>query len=328
MRPLNCPVCARRVHFENSRCMGCGADFGFDPGSLTMRALGPGVVACGNRHSAALCNWLLEAGDPGPLCVSCRLTRTIPDLYTAGAGPRWAHVEQAKRRLVYALLRLGLRSVATGLVYDLLGDPQARAGGPPSVVTGHAAGVITLNLEEADPGYRERTRQAMDESYRTVLGHLRHETGHFLFTTLVAPYPQRLEGFRALFGDERTDYGAALERHYARDPATVDAIRFVTPYAASHPHEDWAETVSHLLHMLEVVESATSLAVTDAGSGDPYGEPDAAALVDRFVPVSAALNELNRAMGLPDAYPFVLTKPVVEKLDFALAAARAVAGRC
>jgi hypothetical protein len=321
VRRLSCPACGRRVHFENSRCLGCGAEFGFEPAALAMRPVGE-APACGNRTSAAVCNWLLAPGDTGLLCRACRLTRTIPDLTTPGAGTRWAHVEQAKRRLVYALLRLGLGDVVDGLVFDLLGDPQARAGGPPSVVTGHAAGVITLNLEEADPGYRERTRQALDESYRTVLGHLRHESGHYLFGALVLPDADRLAAFRARFGDERADYGAALAAHYDRDPGCVDTVHYVTPYAASHPHEDWAETVSHLLHLLEVVESAASLEVTDAGHGDPYVDDDAATLVERFAPVSAALNELNRAMGLPDAYPFVLSRPVVAKLEFVLRALR------
>jgi hypothetical protein len=180
---------------------------------------------------------------------------------------------------------------------------------------------VTLNLEEADPAYRERARSALDEPYRTVLGHLRHESGHFFWPWLVARHPQRLERFRTLFGDERADYGAALARHHEQGPPADWPRTHISAYATSHPWEDWAETFAQLLHVLDTLESAHALGVEadveDAGPlEDPYVERDGRRLVLRFAPVGAALNELNRAMGLADAYPFVCPPPAAEKLAF------------
>ncbi|MDZ7826209.1 MAG: zinc-ribbon domain-containing protein [Gammaproteobacteria bacterium] len=80
MRRLECPNCGQRVFFENFRCIACGREFGFDPVELRMALLDPDRIACAQRRGPVSCNWLLARGEPGPLCRSCRLTRTLPDL--------------------------------------------------------------------------------------------------------------------------------------------------------------------------------------------------------------------------------------------------------
>ena len=320
MRRLECPSCGQRVFFENFRCLACGQAFGFDPLRLCMAPLGPSGMACAHREGTVSCNWLLPRGEQGPLCRSCRLTRTLPDLSAPGSAENLRVIEQDKRRLLHGLIRLGLEPISGDMRFDILADPQAMAGGPPTIPMGHQNDLITLNLAEADPGYRERTRTELDESYRTVLGHLRHESGHYFWSRLVAADGDGLARFRELFGDERSDYGAALARHYARGGTGFDQERFVSAYAGSHPLEDWAESWAHLLHVLDTLESARSMHLRDDETGkrmpDPYAEPDMRVLLQRFSRLTLLLNELNRALGLADAYPFVLGDGVVAKLAF------------
>lgn len=316
---LACPHCGQRVFFENSRCLRCQHEFGFDPDAQGMRLL-EGARPCSQRGGPVACNWLLTGSEAGALCRSCQLTRTIPDLSQPDAQLRLQAVEQAKRRVVHALDRLGLRELASGMTFDVLADPQALAGGPPTVPMGHAQGVITLNLEEADPGYRARTRVELDESYRTVLGHIRHETGHFFWPRLIGDHPDRLAAFRERFGDDRIDYGRALTRHYARTDASYDTLSYVSAYAGSHPLEDWAETWAHLMHILDTLESSIAIGMVDEDAEDPRADPylqrDAGPLLDRFRRLAAMLNELNRALGQDDAYPFVLGEGARAKLGF------------
>ena len=214
---------------------------------------------CQNRSLANACNFALPGHDPGPLCVSCRQTRVLPDLSQPGNLGRWYRIEVAKRRLFFTLAQLGL----------VEGDPAAgRDQGPhyrfladtpdQPVLTGHAEGVITLNIAEADDDERERRRLTLHEPYRTLLGHLRHESGHYFWDALLRDAPA-LAGFRALFGDERADYGQALQAHYARGGAIPDwQATHVSAYATAHPWEDWAETWAHYLHMVDLVETAES----------------------------------------------------------------------
>ena len=129
---------------------------------------------------------------------------------------------------------------------------------------GHRSGEITLDLDEADPASRERIRATLGEHYRTPLGHIRHELGHFVWLKLVASDPDRLGDFRALFGDERTDYVAALDSHYGRfdDGAWRDA--HASFYASSHPWEDFAESWAQLMHVHDVVETGAEWGVVTA----------------------------------------------------------------
>jgi hypothetical protein len=276
------------------------------------------VVAVGGRPrcanaAVAACNWLADA--PGELCACCVLTRTRPADDDPAGLERFAIAEAAKRRLLFELGELALPT--QGLSFDLL---SARDG---PVTTGHADGVVTLDLAEADAASREQRRTELDEPYRTVLGHLRHEVGHFYFTVLVPDGPVRARA-SALFGDERADYQEALDRHYRMGPPADWAERFVSAYATMHPAEDWAETFAHYLHIRDALQTAASYGVMVAGpdavplpqlEADPPAEPDSfAEIVAHWLPLTYALNAINRSMGHDDLYPFVLSPVVMDKL--------------
>ena len=94
-----------------------------------------------------------------------------------------------------------------------------------------------------------------------MLGHLRHEIGHYYQPLLVTDW----ERCRELFGDDREDYGAAMERHYASGPPADWPERFVSAYATMHPWEDWAETFAHYLHIRDVLQTAVAYGVTVSG---------------------------------------------------------------
>ena len=335
-------ACGQPIFFGNSRCLACGRELGFEPGALTMVVLEPGQTRWQRCENAARCgcNWLLapaEAPHHQGLCRACRLNHTIPDLDEGDNAVLWGRIEVAKRRLVSQLLALGLpvRSRVTedpqrGVMFDFL---RRKPGGPP-VTTGHADGLVTLDIEEADDVTRERLRDALAEPYRTLLGHLRHEIGHYYWQRLVARDGGGeggwLQPFRVRFGDERVDYAAALERHYREGPAAGWEGRCVSAYASSHPWEDWAETFAHYLHMLDTLDTALSfgLEADDVDTGfKPYGaevldapsDPDAErflGFVNAWLSISALMNELARSMGQPDFYPFVLSAPAVAKLHF------------
>ncbi len=289
-------------------------------------AFGP-LRRCANYVHEGVCNWLLADGatDAGPtgvepthagetdeLCRACRLNHVIPNLEEPKNRSLWLEVERAKRRLIYSLDALGLPVLAKsddperGLSFDIKqSSPEER------VLTGHADGLITLNLSEADAAERERMRLAMQERYRTLLGHFRHEIGHYYWDRLVADAGQH-EAFRALFGDERADYAAALKAHYATAPHSGYAERFISDYAASHPWEDFAETFAHYLHLVDTLETAEQYGFASASPAAADFED----LMSEWYQLTIALNALNRSMGQPDAYPFAITPIVKLKLAF------------
>ncbi len=301
----------------------------------------PRYRRCSNLDTAAGCNWLVAEFDPhaGPLalCRCCRLTRTLPDLSVSQNALWWNRIELAKRRLVSTLIGLQLpvqskmgEDPARGFVFDLL---RAAPGGPP-VVTGHDDGVITIDVEEADDATREHRRGHLGEPYRTLLGHLRHETGHYYWQRLVEE-GGLLEPWRSLFGDERLDYLAALQQHYVSGPPGNWGEYFVSAYASCHPWEDWAETWAHYLHMVDTLDTARSFGLdgervelhyerfSAETVADPSQHPDAAAAGDNFffilnswMELTGVLNELSHSMGVHDFYPFVLSAPAVLKLRF------------
>jgi hypothetical protein len=342
MKAFHCDQCGNVLFFENTRCVKCDATLGFLPDVLDLSALEPAgdgawrghspaakdrvYRSCRNQTEFQVCNWLVPAADKTELCPSCRLNEIVPDLSLPPNQAHWHKLESAKRRLLYTLMHLGLPiSVKSEppLRFRFLADPP----NGPQVITGHSQGVITMNIAEADDVYREQQRVNFHEPFRTLLGHFRHESAHYYWDQLIAATPQ-LEAFRRLFGDERQDYAAGLNTYYKSGPPADWQLRHVSAYASAHPWEDWAETWAHYLHIQDTVETAASFGLrlkpshSDAAAlcADPQRVAEAERRFDRilreWLPVTSALNELNRGMGLPDVYPFVLTEAAIAKLRF------------
>jgi hypothetical protein len=317
---FSCPNCDQLVFFENTACLRCGQKLGFDQDKLTLVATTEDTPHCANQ-SVATCNWLVPA--PGDLCRSCRLTRTRPADGDTAAMAEFAETEAAKRRLVYQLLDLGLPLESwadrpNGLGYDLLSSNGT------DVIIGHENGIITIDLAETDDPTREQVRQDMGEAYRTMLGHLRHETGHYYWYVLVEE-PGLADPFRELFGDERADYQESINRHYAQGAPAGWAQEYVSAYATMHPWEDFAETFAHYLHIRDTLQTAASYGMRidvphgDDLTADPEVEVDHepfSAILDDWLPLTYALNAVSRSMGNDDLYPFVLSPTVVRKLTW------------
>lgn len=340
MQQFRCTACHSKVFFENVLCLTCGSALGFDEDTMSIvtlqsseleqagyrRARSPrGAVLyyCSN-NAHGVCNWLTSDGSPGRLCRGCRLNRTIPNLSEPGNLQAWRDLEQAKKRLLYSLLRLNLSfddaaGVSQPLTFDFVADSM----------TGHLDGVVTIDVNETDAVKRERQRQQFQEPYRTLLGHARHESGHFFWPALVER-PGRLDEFRRLFGDERADYGAALAQHYEAGPPGDWHERHLSAYASSHPWEDWAETWAHYLHMVEAIDTAEAEGFAPRPAGfrwsalwsirgarpDSYGATSFKSLLERWIPLTLSLNNLSRSLGHLDFYPFVIPEPACRKLDF------------
>lgn len=323
--------CSARVFFENTRCLNCNRELGFLPdlGVLSalepeangvFRAEGRAYFKCSNNVEHGVCNWLVPQGVDEKFCRACRLNNVIPDLSNAENRRLWGEVEQAKRRLIYTLNRLGLPILSKmqdperGLAFDIKADT-----GSARVLTGHADGLITLNLAEADSVVREEMRVQLKERYRTLLGHFRHEVGHYYWERLVRDAGgERLIQFRERFGDERADYAQALERHYALATSSASSDATISHYAAAHPWEDWAETFAHYLHMIDTLETAFHFGFTADLSvkSSVTNLSDFDALISEWSELTVALNALNRSMGLQDAYPFAISPTVRSKLAF------------
>ena len=311
MQVFSCPVCGSPVYFHNLACR-CGQAVAFDPERQAMRI---DLPFCSHRDDIS-CNWVAETGG---FCRSCAMTVIVPDLREADNLPLWDRTEQAKRWMLANLSRwgwFGQSDTGPRPVFRLLSE--VTAAGDARVVMGHANGTITINVTEASEPVRAHRQEKMGELYRTMIGHMRHEMAHFLFLRLSGK-DGFLPGFRALFGDERADYGQALRAHYA-NPAPPDEDH-ITSYARSHPHEDWAETIAHLLHLVDFLDSATLTRLTlpdgPAPGYDAYAETETERLLTSAIALSIAVNHVNRALDLPDLYPFVLGQGVRKKLAFA-----------
>lgn len=344
MKLFECQSCGNPVHFENAACVACGARLGYLPTENRMVSLAPDGSAfrsiarpkrrflfCANA-AHDVCNWLVpEGGDA--FCPACRFNRTVPDLRASRNLDLWRRIEVAKRYVFYSILRWRLpvqdrlENPQHGLAFDFLANNQA-AQGRDTVMTGHDNGIITLNIAEADDAERERRRTSMNEPYRTLIGHFRHELGHYFWDEIVAPDAQALWRCRAVFGDERQDYRQALQRHYAQGAPANWQDAYISTYATAHPWEDFAETWAHYFHITDALETAAAFGIrvrpdlkeaadlAVSVNFDPYAARSASDLVAAWVPLTVALNSVNRSMGQRDLYPFVLSPPVMEKLDF------------
>lgn len=347
MKLFYCQNCDQLLYFENTRCERCQLALGYLPALCELSALEPlpgGAYRalanpggeyryCANERHAA-CNWMVAADGPQQLCAACRLNRTVPNLHDRTQLARWRELEAVKRRLVYSLLRLELPIVSkrddpdAGLAFDFLENVSDGANVQGRVMTGHANGLITIDTAEADPAERERRRVDLAEPYRTLPGHMRHEIGHYYWERLFQT-ENDLTAFRDVFGDERADYGKALQRYYADGPAENWRDRFVSAYAGAHPWEDWAETWAHCLHIIDATETALvfglapqhwmdASAAPPAVPADPFDTAaDFDAVLASWLPITFAVNSLNRSMGQPDLYPFVLSAGARRKLRFA-----------
>lgn len=275
------------------------------------------------------CNWLIPSDSNFTFCVACDLNRTIPPLDNITNKDCWDKIEISKHRLIYALIRLNLpikkkiENSIEGIAFDFMADlsPEEK------VMTGHDGGVITLNINEADEAERTKHKLDLGERYRTLLGHFRHEIGHYYWDVLIQNSPH-LIAFRNLFGDESFDYDLALANYYASTPITNWQEQFISIYASSHPWEDWAESWAHYMHVMDTLETAYSFGVelnttklnlnnTEGRiTVDPYTVSDFKRLFNMWVPLTFAVNNLNRSMGYSDFYPFVISNKIVEKLSF------------
>jgi hypothetical protein len=348
MRLFSCQSCGNTVFFENVRCTQCQHALAFLPDQRRVSAIEPvegeaGVYValakgkpdkkapryrlCQNSIDHGVCNWAVRADDDNPLCKACRLNDVIPDLSQPKNLQAWASLEHGKRRLFYTLTELGLpiesrEQRPTGLQFLFMEDTPDGT----KVFTGHNEGIVTININEADDPFREKLRKEMGEGYRTVLGHFRHEIGHYFWDRLVKDSPW-LNVYRLRFGDETADYQEAVQKHYSNPPPADWPLYFVSSYATMHPWEDWAETWAHYLHMVDTLGTSRSWGLvlkprTTDGSSDQgltarsLDFEDFDDLLKGWVPLTVALNSLNRSMGLIDPYPFVLSETVIDKLRF------------
>ncbi|TCV76350.1 putative zinc-binding metallopeptidase [Neorhizobium sp. S3-V5DH] len=344
MRLYDCDHCGQPIHFDNRSCVNCGHRLAFVPEMLAMHALAEDedgtwhlvarperkVRLCANT-ALDVCNWTVAAEEVHPFCPACRHNRLVPDASTEVGLNQWRRISQAQRHLFYSLMRWNLPRTTrqedpeNGLVFDFLVDEVREDGTIVPAMTGHEDGLIAIRAAEADDVTREQVRVSMNEPYRTLLGHFRHEIGHYMWDKLVRD-GARLAEFREVFGDETADYGEALKRNYEEGPPPDWQEKFISTYASSHPWEDFAETFAHYLHIVDTLETARAYGISIEPrrhqelaaevAFNPYKAESSEQLVAAWVPLSLAINGIHRSMGVPDLYPFILTPSVVTKLEF------------
>lgn len=338
MKIFQCGHCDHSLYFESYKCENCGHLSGYrdqDHRMLTFNPQGETLISdreqieykyCKNKEHE-VCNWLVEKSDPQNYCRACQLNRTIPNLSAKKNFKKWRNLEIAKHRLVYQLQKIGLdlpskKNNENGLCFDFV----ARHNNP-KLMTGHANGVITILLREADSVLREQTRLELLEPYRTLIGHLRHEVGHYFWDRLVITDDKILAEFRDIFGNEQHNYSNALQQYYQKGADSNWQETYISKYATSHAWEDWAETWAHYLHIMDMVETAYFFGIDvnplSASKDmklkvafDPYTKDDFDEIIQTAVPLSFAVNNINRAMGVPEVYPFVINQVVVGKMKF------------
>ncbi|MET0954163.1 MAG: putative zinc-binding metallopeptidase [Aeromicrobium sp.] len=320
MKAFSCRVCGNSLFFENSICVTCKTNLGFsraekaivpvDNKGQYVDADGDIWHVCRNLNLSG-CTWLTEF--PGGHCFSCGLTRTRPSDADLVGLREYKVAEEAKRRLVVELDTLGFPIVPrsqdeeNGLAFDLLSSVDE------DVTTGHDSGIITLDLAESDDAHREKVRVDLDEPYRTMLGHFRHEIGHYIEWQHVRG--DLIGTARELFGNEEESYADAIQRHYSEGPPAGWEQQFISMYATMHPFEDFAETFAHYMHICDTIETASAFGLATVASPQDFTS-FRDLVVGVWVPLSIALNQINRSMGKGALYPFVIPAPVLAKLQF------------
>jgi hypothetical protein len=320
VKAFSCRVCGNALYFENSICVSCGTKLGFsrdEKAIVPVDGEGRYVDASGDtwhlcrNFSVVGCTWL--ADEPDAFCFSCGLTRTRPSDDDAVGMREYKVAEEAKRRLVVELDTLGFPIVPrtedeeNGLAFDLLSSVDEH------VTTGHASGIITLDLAEGDDAHREKVRVRLEEPYRTMLGHFRHEIGHYIEWQHVRG--DLIDKARELFGNEEESYADAIDRHYSEGPPPGWEQRYISMYATMHPFEDFAETFAHYLHICDTIETASAFGLAPIASPQVFTS-FRDLVVGVWIPLSIALNQINRSMGKGPLYPFVIPAPVLAKLQF------------
>lgn len=345
MRLFRCDNCGNPVHFDNRACLNCGFRLGFVPEALAIHTLQ--LDADGQRWrrvdeaqfvyrfcaNAArdICNWLVPAESPEEFCIACRYNGLVPDPNTEIGLKRWRAIAEAQRHLFYSFLRWNLPRQSRredpegGLLFDLKDDEILPDGSCKPTLIGHDEGHIVIRTAEADDLTREQAREQLNEPYRTLLGHFRHETGHFIWNKMVRD-PGKFDGFRAVFGDERVDYAQSLETHYKNGPPPGWGSSYISYYATTHPWEDFAECFAHVLHIVDSLETAhiygialaplSHAEMTAFANFDPYTVLDFEKIADVWIPLSVALNSIHHSMGERDLYPFILTPTIKAKLGY------------
>lgn len=340
MKLFTCKKCEHQLYFENTHCESCGSSLGFLAESMDLHTLTSkdditfgirgreGTYRYCSNAQYDVCNWIIPEDHEGDFCPACSLNHTIPNLQVVGNQLLWHKMEMAKHRLIYTLLRLNLpvyskmEDAETGLGFEFL----AEIGAP--VLTGHAQGMITLNIAEADDAERAKRRADMGEPYRTLLGHFRHEVGHYYWDRLIKD-SEFIDEYRELFGDDREDYGKALETYYQNGAPEDWQEHYISEYATAHSWEDWAESWAHYLHLLDTLETAYAFglkvkpktpvkdeSVEASIDINPYHLDDFEEIISMWLPLTFAMNSLNRSMGQGDTYPFVIPPPAIKKLSF------------
>ncbi len=336
MRTYFCD-CRTRLFFNNTLCLGCGSQTGYEPDSDQMVRVVDGGrwKRCTNGLTHDVCNWVVPADHEG-LCLACKLNRTIPDLSVPNNVFSWRKMEAEKRRTVHWLLRHGLPvrpkapDALDGMAFDFL-LPQ---NGLP-VMTGHDQGVLTFNLQEADDALRETNRNSLREPYRTLLGHFRHEVAHYYWYLWFGQNPgqppsPKLAAVRNVFGDDTADYGLALQAHYQKSALAGWNSNFISAYAGSHPWEDWAETFAHYIHITDALETAVSCRLSCKPVGDvwrlkaadvklppPFDKERGKRflqMIEDWMILAPVLNEMGLSLGHSDLYPFAPSPAVVRKM--------------
>jgi hypothetical protein len=179
------------------------------------------------------------------------------------------------------------------------------------VFTGHADGRITINIREADDVEREKLRVGLGEAQWTLIGHFRHEIGHYYWDQLIKG--RREDESRAIFGNhDHPTYADALNIYYKQGAPADWPDRFVSAYASMHPWEDFAESWATYFDMFSTLDTAQQLGITST----TYQEESFETLVIRYEELGIAFNEINRNLGLLDAVPEVFAAPVITKLQF------------
>lgn len=356
------------LFFESNVCIACGRTVGLDDefnqvepyefdeeSGEYFKAAEPEIryQKCDNNAQFNACNGMVNLNTfvPVPdedevLCFACRFNETIPDLSIVEHIPLWKKMETAKRRALYTLnvlpvpLRNTVQDPENGLSFDFTTDRNVSDHFASTIIhqeavfTGHDCGHITINLAEADDVARSHTKLAMGEQYRTLLGHFRHELGHYYFDQLIAISPEKHALCKKYFGDDETDYQQAMDRYYEKGVPKDWHKNYISEYATMHPYEDWAETWAHYMHIIDTLETAQNFSITGSTSGSAVDNEDVgelqlpqdqyyfsaqtpiASILDAWMDFSVILNSLNRSMGLDDAYPFMLTQSVRTKLSF------------